>query len=455
MAERTIAQLQAEAQLIKNETIKRANTATRVGGTIENVVDSVDHLYGEFNETKIKTLSDLPTPVNGVITLTASSVIYKFSGNINIGSNRILNTGKFVMLRGTNLYKDAITSTATGITLTSTAGISLEKMSIISPLANTTLYSSGDTTGITSINTCSFPSNGGDCIVIDDNDIVIIEKTILRNFTNGIILSGNNESVLITNNVIQQPFTGTAIDLNGSTSYAISISENSSEILSGNTFLNIASGGTNVNTGGLGTVSNNKIKDVSGGTAISGYTSFETQWGVTLNDNIIDSDRLQPSGWGFYTDSLTGASSAQTITSTSSKLLIDGLGSDTNETRLPNSIRNISSLYDTTTNELIGITVGDSFDLRLEIEILSKSGNPTTLELILDIGTGATPTIEILHDDLSTAKTAPFTKVFTFPYFTLDTFIANKGKMYLATDTGTVDIGLRKLLIVRTSSGVS
>jgi hypothetical protein len=73
----------------------------------------------------------------------------------------------------------------------------------------------------------------------------------------------------------------------------------------------------------------------------------------------------------------------------------------------------------------------------------------------LDIGTGATPTIEILHDDLSTAKTAPFTKVFTFPYFTLDTFIANKGKMYLATDTGTVDIGLRKLLIVRTSSGVS
>jgi len=82
-------------------------------------------------------------------------------------------------------------------------------------------------------------------------------------------------------------------------------------------------------------------------------------------------------------------------------------------------------------------------------------GYQVLLTKIIDIGGMATPTNIILTDETGVTKTAPFDRLFTFPFFTLATFLANHGQIFLSTDTGTVTIGDRRLLLVRTSSGVT
>ena len=55
---KTIAQLRQEAQIIKNATITGENTATRVGGTIEDVVDYLDEIYLDNSDDADFDISD-------------------------------------------------------------------------------------------------------------------------------------------------------------------------------------------------------------------------------------------------------------------------------------------------------------------------------------------------------------------------------------------------------------
>lgn len=147
-------------------------------------------------------------------------------------------------------------------------------------------------------------------------------------------------------------------------------------------------------------------------------------------------------GWSIYSDSVA---SNQVISSTPSVLTIDGLGSNTNTTYKPNGY--VGEMW--ASNAIQAESVGDAFDLRIDLTITAKTASPTRIDLILDIGDGAGITIPIVERVIATVKTPPYNIDIGFPIFTLDTFVANGGRIFLSTDTGTVTISNRSIFIKR------
>ena len=159
-------------------------------------------------------------------------------------------------------------------------------------------------------------------------------------------------------------------------------------------------------------------------------------------------------GWGIYADGETSPAT-QVFTTTAGVLEIDGFGVKTNVDYVPLPIRNTSNqLWDTLANRIAPIAIGDSYEIRVDLEILAKTGSPTFLDMNLDIGGGATITIPIVERIVSLPKTPPYSVSFGFPIFTLDTFFNNGGQLFFAANTGTVEIGKRSILLTRISSEI-
>lgn len=147
-------------------------------------------------------------------------------------------------------------------------------------------------------------------------------------------------------------------------------------------------------------------------------------------------------GWAVYRD--TGA---DFVINTTEKLLTIDKNSVT-ETYLPLEIRETGgTLF--AGNAITPISVGDSYDLRLDIEIVSKTGNPQKIFVKLDIGgSDVTPTNTILNSPIP----GNIIDSFSVPLgiiFVGSTFLANGGRLFVSTDTGTVTINSRLLFIKR------
>ena len=179
------------------------------------------------------------------------------------------------------------------------------------------------------------------------------------------------------------------------------------------------------------------------GTGESLFSAFDK-----TNNNFVDLYKV--AGWGSYTQSVA---TAQTITATDSKLVIDGGGAKSNSSYLPLEIRGISELWDTTNNKITPISIGDGYTMRIDFEITGKVGNPNGLDISLDIGGGATPTNVFIERVISTLKATPYKVSVAFPFYSLSDFKTNGGQIFLKTDTGTLTITSRKLSIHRISSG--
>lgn len=163
--------------------------------------------------------------------------------------------------------------------------------------------------------------------------------------------------------------------------------------------------------------------------------------------------RYSPLGWGIYKDSKTGAS-VQTINTTASLLQNDGAGSSTSVDYLPPEIRGSGNLWDTVNDKITPMAIGDSYELRLDINIAAKSGSPNELTITLDIGgTGTGITVNILERYINTTKAPPYKVSVGFPIYCLSTFVTNGGQFYLATDTGTLDINEVGIFLNRTFCG--
>lgn len=161
-------------------------------------------------------------------------------------------------------------------------------------------------------------------------------------------------------------------------------------------------------------------------------------------------DAYVPQGWAYYRDSETSPAT-QTITTTPSILQIDGSGASSESGYLPLAINGVSELWNT--NLINPISLGDSYDLRIDLEISAKSGTPNSVDLVLDIGGAAGITIPVVSRTINTSKTAPFDISVGFPIFCLSTFLSNGGQIFLSTDTGTVTIAGRGIFIKRDFSG--
>ena len=169
--------------------------------------------------------------------------------------------------------------------------------------------------------------------------------------------------------------------------------------------------------------------------------------------DLAASTFVAPHGWGYYNEDQTVAST-QVITTTPQKLTIDGLASTSESGYLPLEIRGISELWNTSTNKIEPIGIGDDYTLRIDLKVTAKSGAPTELKLDLDIGGGASPSIVIVERFIATAKAPPYSISIGFPIFCLTTFVANGGQLFLSTDTGTVTIQERAISIHRLGKGI-
>ena len=153
-------------------------------------------------------------------------------------------------------------------------------------------------------------------------------------------------------------------------------------------------------------------------------------------------------GWGFYVQS----SGTQTVTTTPSLLEIDAGGGTTETGYLPGEIRGVSQLWDSVNNKILPVSIGDGYTLRIDLEITAEGANPTSLELVLDIGGAASPTIPIVKRLVGLGKTLPYTVSVGFPVFSLTNFVTNGGQIFLSSDTGTVTLASRQISIHRISS---
>lgn len=431
------------------------NIGTNSHATIDTFITDTDARLDILEESPIviKTASDLPTAVSNVITISDNNKSYRFVGNVSLGSDRIVITGTNCVFLGVNSQYDGITSTTTGDLITVTnVGFTMKSMYCTATSSTGIINSTGTGVEVMFLDRATF-TGGTTQITIDDPKLFVSEFCLYQTSTNSIYLSGALESILISKNIFDS-LTGTFIDLNSCTADSVAIETNSGTLTASSTFLNIAASGANINSGGEGTITSNKINDNAGGTEIVGYDSFEIAWFVVGNASIVDSDRVEPDGWGYYVDGETSPAT-QTINTTASKIQIDGGGGTTDESQLPKSIRGISSLWDTTNDTMTPITNGDSYDVRIALEITGKTATPTICTCELDIGGTGTPSIVIVSDDKAVTKTPPYNLIFTFPLFTGTTFLANGGDFFFKVDTGTLTVAERTIYITRTHSGAS
>lgn len=138
-------------------------------------------------------------------------------------------------------------------------------------------------------------------------------------------------------------------------------------------------------------------------------------------------------------------STPQVFTGTPTKVLISG--SSVIDTYLPDGV---TEMYDTTDNEIIPTGVGDTYDLRLIMQITATVSNPTRAKLYLDIGGDTTVTNAIVEDS-KTLRTGAQPILFTFPYYSLATFLANNGQLFVEVDSGSITVSTKTLFIERKS----
>lgn len=164
--------------------------------------------------------------------------------------------------------------------------------------------------------------------------------------------------------------------------------------------------------------------------------------------NLIDSC-YNGKGWAIYQDDLTIASIALSVTPV--KLTVNGSGANTNTDYLPVGS---TALWDTTNNKILPMAVGDSYDTRLDFTITEKLGVATGIIVQLDIGGGATPTNVILTKFIPFYKSAPYYLSESFPTYSLATFIANGGQLFISTDGGTATLTSRSVFIKKDYSAI-
>jgi hypothetical protein len=167
------------------------------------------------------------------------------------------------------------------------------------------------------------------------------------------------------------------------------------------------------------------------------------------NDNTLELYNVL--GWGNYVDGET-TPATQVINTTPVKLLIDGLGSTSESGYLPYEIRGISELWNNV-DSITPINVGDSYDIRITIEITAKTASPNVINIILDIGGAVGITIPIAQVQIPVVTTVPFTVTGAIPIFSLTTFVTNGGSIFLSTDAGTLTLAGRAIFIKRDFKG--
>ena len=403
------------------------------------------------NITQVLSLSDLPTPVGDVITLDTDGQNYQFIEGVDLGGNRIVVDANNVKFFAINPATDGITSSTTGVFITANNGLAIDNMFIVGFSASKLIEAIGTGVEILTVERTTF-IGGNSQIETTDFDVVAYTYSLFSSTVDSIKAFGVNRTFL-TDTCLFRDITGTAVDIGTATFRSIGFDLCTCTNTATTTFLNIAPNSANIISGGEGTITDCKIDTSAGGISSTGTSPLDSLWSYTGNNTIKTSDRVLPTGWEVSFDGLA-TTPTLVLTSTPSLLTIDGAGANSNSTKLPNAIQGVTNLWDTVNNCIKPVVEGDSYDLRVQVNIQNLSGGASELTLDFDIGGQATPTI-IIAEDTRPIKGLTKPVIFSFPVYNLATFTANGGQIFLNTDSGTATISTRSVLIVRTSSGAN
>lgn len=160
---------------------------------------------------------------------------------------------------------------------------------------------------------------------------------------------------------------------------------------------------------------------------------------------------LWPFGHGRYVHSTTG----QVITTTPSKLLINGTGSGTVTNYLPREIRSAGNLWDTANNKITPIRLGDTYSVTIAIPVTAEASTPLEFRLQADAGGAGTPTSVLLDMYFPTGKATPYTMTFDFNFpVSAASQVTNGLQFFCNTDVGSVTLGAPRISIIKTGDGL-
>ncbi len=207
---------------------------------------------------------------------------------------------------------------------------------------------------------------------------------------------------------------------------------------------------------GVSSASSGTVYVADGSGSGSWVTPKITGIGTAAEGKVYRADGLgggsweyPPQGWAVYKHS--GAT--QVFGTTASKLVVNKLSTTTDEDFLPRAIRGSGTLWDEVTNKITPITVGDSYDVRLDLPVVSETGSVTDITIQLDIGGAATPTSTIVTRFASGGKNTPYLISLAFPFFTKGQFISNGGQIFIKTDAGSITVQEPQIYLERKSAG--
>ena len=404
----------------------------------------------------INAKSDLPTPAAGVITITETDVRYLVCGLIDLGTDRIEVTGLRVQFEGLDPSSGFLYSGSLAL-ITTSSTMHVNGMNLVGMTATHLIDATDAGTDTLLFISCGFVGGTStDLVSIDNYANAFFDLCGFVSGRKGILLAQAVTNFTVTFSQFQIGVVGINIDLNGALCSAIAIETCVSELSATSTFISAAVDNGNITAQGGGTITHNKVDDSEVGSVLSvGLSPLDSRWTAIGNNNLTSSDRLNPTGWAFYDDSDTTPTVVPSGIGNAVLFEVDGAGANSNSLFAPRVVRGISEMWDTSTNEMVPITLGDSFTTRIAFELTSKSGNPNLITFVFDIGGAAGITIPIYTTSLGTPNSFPHPNGFQASVFSLATFLANGGRIFMYTDSGTITVEKRQVLIQRISSGAS
>jgi hypothetical protein len=273
-----------------NPTASQPTIASLEPGAGISIVQQDEHieisLSGAAVTTKtvvVNELSDLPSPVGGVITL-EDDKDYLFITDVDFGVTRLV-PGNNTLVRGADSSIISITYSDTGTFMTAVdKSFRFDRIKVSTP--NGQLLDVSAT-----VPGCVFQLTDmtiGECDTIGSLDgltAVQLNNVAWNDIkTDGISFTGTNTAFYCQDNLVTLNG-GTFIDLDAATFEGFTITNPFVIGAGGTTFLSGAASSANINVGGLGTVLNARI---SGSTPLSGVTSDDSRWNFLANDGIAD-----------------------------------------------------------------------------------------------------------------------------------------------------------------------
>ena len=151
-------------------------------------------------------------------------------------------------------------------------------------------------------------------------------------------------------------------------------------------------------------------------------------------------------GWGFYADSTYTDVSPLVINNDKIQITCDGLDGATNTTELPTRLSNI---WNTTTNVIDAKDAGDSFALRFAFKATAPQNG--YFDIGLDIGADIISSpIVVASETKIHPKGAGVVSTYSFdvPIFTLSTFVANGGKLFIDTRDDAIIVNVHDITVL-------